>query len=54
MILTIVSHVVAFLLGAGGVFVYLHKHATAAVAAATSLASDVAAVKTAVADVKKV
>ena len=52
MILTIVTHLLAFLVGAGGVFIYLHKNQTAAVAAATNLASGVATVKAAVADVK--
>jgi len=45
MTMTIITHVLAFLAGGGGVFVYLHKHQTAAVAAASSLAAEVAKVK---------
>lgn len=43
--LLIVTHVLAFLFGAGTVFVLLHRHQTAAIAAATTLAADVAAAK---------
>lgn len=50
MTLTIITHVLAFLAGGGGVFMYLHKHQQAAVAAASALASEVAKVK---ADVAK-
>jgi hypothetical protein len=52
MLTTIVSHAVAFLFGAGGVFIYLHKHTVAAVNLSTKLASDVADVKIAAAAVK--
>lgn len=47
MILSIISHAVAAMIGGGGVFVYLHKHQTAAIAAATTLAADVAVAKSA-------
>lgn len=46
MTMTIVTHALAFLAGAGGVFVYLHKHQTAAIAAATNLATALNSVKT--------
>jgi hypothetical protein len=55
MILTLASHGVAFLLGAGTVFAYLHKHTAAAVNLSQQLAADankakavIAAAKTAV------
>jgi hypothetical protein len=47
MMFTIVTHAIAFLAGGGGVFIYLHKHQTAAIAAATTLASTVADAKSA-------
>jgi hypothetical protein len=52
MTLTIITHVLAFLAGGGTVFIYLHKHQTQAIAAATSLAGTVAEVKTMAAEVK--
>ena len=52
MIITILSHGLAFLTGAGGVFIYLHKHTAAAVNLATQLAADAAKAKAAVAAVK--
>lgn len=45
MIFTIVTHAVAFLAGAGATFAYLHKHSTAAIAAANNLAAAVATAK---------
>ena len=45
MTMTIITHALAFLAGGGGVFVYLHKYQVAAVAAASSLAAEVAKVK---------
>ena len=48
---TILSHSVAALAGGGVVFVYLHKHQVAAIAAATNLA---AAVDSAKADLQTV
>lgn len=53
MLLTIATHGLAFLAGGGAVFVYLHKHQTAAVAAANSLAADVAAAKAELTTLKK-
>jgi hypothetical protein len=50
MLMTILSHAVAFLAGGGGVFVYLHKHQNAAISAATTLATVVADTKVAVND----
>jgi hypothetical protein len=44
-ILTIATHAIAFLAGGGVVFVYLHKHTTAAISAANSLAATVAQAK---------
>jgi hypothetical protein len=52
MTITIITHVLAFLAGGGGVFVYLHKHQTAAIAAASTLATGVADAKAAVDAVK--
>ena len=46
MTLTIISHVVAFMLGGGSVFLLLHKHQLAAVNAASGLASAVDSAKT--------
>jgi hypothetical protein len=46
MILTIVTHALAFLAGGGVVFIYLHKHQLAAVNAASGLASAVDSAKT--------
>lgn len=51
-LIAIASHAVAFLLGGGVVFVYLHKHQVAAIAAATRLAQDVADAKVALNVVK--
>jgi hypothetical protein len=45
-ILTIISHTVAFLAGGGVVFLYLHKHQLAAVNAASGLAAAVDSAKT--------
>jgi hypothetical protein len=50
-LLTIVSHAVAALAGGGTVFVYLHKHQAAAIAASANLA---AAVDSAKADLQTV
>jgi hypothetical protein len=49
---TIVSHAVAALLGAGGVFVYLHKHSSAATTLATSMSADLASAKAELAKIK--
>ena len=53
-LMTITTHVVAALAGGGAVFVYLHKHTTAAIAAAANLAAGVADAKTALNDAKSV
>ena len=45
MIFDIVSFLLGLALGGGAVFVYLHKHQTAAIATATKLATDVADLK---------
>jgi hypothetical protein len=52
MILTIVTHVLAFLGGGGAVLAYVHKGHSAAVKAASDAAA--AAIATVKADVKKV
>lgn len=52
LMLTLATHSVAFLAGAGAVFVYLHKHQTAAIAAATNLAATVADAKVALSTAK--
>jgi hypothetical protein len=52
MTMTIVTHLLAFLAGGGGVFIYLHKHQLAAVNAASGLASAVAEGKTLLTEAK--
>jgi hypothetical protein len=54
MIFTIATHAIAFIAGAGGVFIYLHKHQTAAIAAANNLASAVTSAKADLAAAKKI
>lgn len=53
MLFTIATHAIAFIAGAGGTFFYLHKHQTAAIAAANSLAADVASAKAELTALKK-
>jgi uncharacterized membrane protein len=45
MIMTVITHVLAFLVGGWTVFMLLHRHQTAAIAAATMLANEVTSVK---------
>jgi len=45
MILTIATHAIAFICGAGATFLYLHKHTTAAINLSTQLAADAAKAK---------
>jgi len=45
MTLLIITHTLAFLLGAGGVLIYLHKHSVSALAISSELAADVAKAK---------
>jgi hypothetical protein len=52
MILTIITHTIAFGLGAGAMMAYLHKHEASAIADATKLAADAATAKADLADLK--
>ena len=51
-LMTVLSHAVAALAGGGVVFVYLHKHQAAAIAASTNLAAAVDSAKADLKDVK--